>query len=458
MRKAMNKVKNGAVKNRTVKNRKVKSRKRIRAGAFFQSVVLLSGMVFGFSTQAKGEEIGEYELYAKAAVLMDGDSKRILYGKNQDLVLPMASTTKIMTCIVALEQGEGEETVTASAYAAAQPKVHLGMQKGEQYKLKDLLYSLMLESHNDSAVAIAEHIGGKKLNLPETEKRTAEESKEAVSAFAVLMNEKAKELGCENTYYITPNGLDAEEKVVLQGETVVKQHGTTAAELARVLCYCAWESSEREQFLEVTRQQNYSFANVSGSRRFQCTNHNAFLNQMSGALTGKTGFTNAAGYCYVGALERDGEKYVVALLACGWPNNKNWKWKDTGRLMKYGLENYELHTGGEWRYEEEKLPRLYVQGGQTEKIGEEAYAGLCLQAAPGREENFLLKEREEIRTICRVEKTWEAPLEKGEVVGKVQYFLGEELLWEEAVVSGERVEKIDFKWCFAQILTQFLIM
>lgn len=426
--------------------------------AFGLSVLLAGGMVFAGHAEANAEEIGEYELYAKAAVLMDGDSNRVLYGKNQDLVLPMASTTKIMTCIVALEQGEMEEEVTASAYAAAQPKVHLGMQKGEKYQLKDLLYSLMLESHNDSAVAIAEHIGGKALNLPKTEERTAAESKKAVAAFAALMNEKAKELGCENTYYITPNGLDAEEEVVQQGDMVVKQHGTTAAELARVMCYCAWESPETQQFLEITRKQNYSFSDVSGGRNFQCTNHNAFLNQMEGALTGKTGFTNAAGYCYVGALERDGKKYVVALLACGWPNHKNWKWTDTGRLMKYGLETYELHRAEEWGYEEEKLPEIYVEDGQTGKIGEKAYAGVELLKSAERNESLLLKEGEEIQTICRVEKEWEAPLRKGEIIGKVQYFLGEELLWEEAVLAAETVEKINFKWCLGQMLSEFLIM
>lgn len=439
------------------------SKKRVKTGEvilviFLCVIVVLCLFLMGPLYVKAEEEIGEYELYSKAAVLMDGESGRVLHGKNGDLILPMASTTKIMTCIVTLEQGDLEEVVTVSSYAASQPKVHLGMKKGEQYVLRDLLYSLMLESHNDSAVAIAEHIGGKLLDLPQVSERTTEESKKAVLAFAGLMNEKARELGCENTHYITPNGLDAEETVEEQGQTVIKHHGTTAEELARVMCYCAWESPEAEEFLKITRQQNYTFLNVSGSRSFSCINHNAFLNQMEGALTGKTGFTNAAGYCYVGALEKDGEKYAVALLACGWPNNKNWKWADTKLLMNYGLENYELHTGTEWAYEEGKLPALYIQNGQTERIGESAYVALELLASPEAEKNLLLREDEEIKVLCDVEEFLTAPVSKGQQVGTVKYFLGEELLWEEKIVISEDVKSIDFEWCFEQILSKFFVL
>ncbi len=126
---------------------------------------------------------------------MDADSGRVLYGKEEETVLPMASTTKIMTCILALENGSLTDEVEASSHAASQPQVHLGMNKGDRFCLEDLLYSLMLESHNDSAVAIAEHIGG------------------SVEGFAELMNEKAGEIGCTDTHFITPNGLDAVEVV-----------------------------------------------------------------------------------------------------------------------------------------------------------------------------------------------------------------------------------------------------
>ncbi len=422
------------------------------------SLVLVLSLLFQMPLSVRAEEeIGEYELYAKAAVLMDGDSGRVLHGKNGDMVLPMASTTKIMTCIVALEQGDLDSVATASAYAASQPKVHLGVKKGEQFVLRDLLYSLMLESHNDAAVVIAEHIGGVNLDLPAVENRTAEESKRAVAAFADLMNEKAQNLGCVNTYYITPNGLDAGMEVTEEGQTVVKQHSTTAAELARVMCYCAWESAEKERFLEITRQRSYSFSNVAGSRAFHCTNHNAFLDQMEGALTGKTGFTNAAGYCYVGALERDGERYAVALLACGWPNNKNWKWADTKLLMNYGLDNYEIHAGKEWAYDGSKLSSIFVQNGQTLRLGESAKVNPVLIPAQEAEKNYLLKKDEKIQVLCDVEKVLTAPVEKGQLLGRVKYFLGEQLLWEEKIVADTGVKEIDFRWCFEQILSEYFL-
>ena len=154
----------------------------------------------------------------------------------------MASTTKIMTCIVTLEQADLEDVVTVSEEAASQPKVHLGMRTGERFRLKDLLYSLMLESHNDSAVAIAEHVGG------------------TVEEFADLMNKKAQTLGCENTYFITPNGLDATDE---NGS-----HSTTAADLARIMSYCITESPKKEEFLAITGTPSYSFSNADGNRNF----------------------------------------------------------------------------------------------------------------------------------------------------------------------------------------------
>ena len=132
----------------------------------------------------------ELSLYALSAVLMDGDTGRILYEKDGEVFRSMASTTKIMTCILALENGNPKDICTVSETAAAQPKVRLGARKGTQFYLKDLLYSLMLESHNDSAVVIAEQIGG------------------SVEGFSAMMNEKAKQLGCKNTCFLTPNGLD----------------------------------------------------------------------------------------------------------------------------------------------------------------------------------------------------------------------------------------------------------
>ena len=154
----------------------------------------------------------------------------------------------------------------------------------------------------------------------------------SVEKFAEKMNAKAAEIGCKDTHFITPNGLDAKD-----AEGV---HSTTAKDLAKIMRYCIMISTEKETFLEVTRAKEYQFQDTEKKRSFSCHNHNAFLDMMDGALSGKTGFTADAGYCYVGSLRRDKRTFIVALLACGWPNNKGYKWKDTRKLMEYGPVSY----------------------------------------------------------------------------------------------------------------------
>lgn len=226
----------------------------------------------------------------------------------------------------------------------------------------------MLESHNDAAVAIAEHLGRKYLPEQLGEKSpseyTPEESRQAVEAFAAVMNRKAAELGCGDTWFITPNGLDATQVLTLEnGETVEKRHSTTARDLASIMCYCIRRSPRSQAFLEITQTPSHSFS-IENGRSFSCANHNAFLQMMQGAISGKTGFTNQAGYCYVGALERDGRTLVVALPACGWPNNKGYKWSDTRILMNFGLNDFAYHSLDEVAYDESELESLPVLGGR----------------------------------------------------------------------------------------------
>lgn len=368
------------------------------------------------------------QLYARSAVLMDGDSGRVLYGKEADVPRPMASTTKIMTCILALEHMQGDtEIAEVSEYAAGQPKVHLGVRKEEQYYLKDLLYSLMLESHNDSAVVIAEHVGG------------------SVEGFAKLMNAKAEELGCESTYFITPNGLDAADDTGI--------HSTTAIELARIMRYCIRESDRREEFLEITGTKSHSFQDVSGSRQFTCNNHNAFLSMMEGALSGKTGFTGDAGYCYVGALERDGRTFIVALLACGWPNNKNYKWSDTRALMEYGLENYSYRN----LWKEQTFPDVPVQEGVPDKrrLSGASTVGVGIENAP-EEWNYLVREDEKAELSAEYAEQMTAPVRKGEVIGELVLSLEGEAIGRWNLVTEEAVEKRDFRWCMRRILKEYI--
>lgn len=458
-----------------MKKRKLKN----NIWGFFCAFFLLSVSMFRAYAAEDGirEEIQEeLTLFASAAVLMDAESGRVLYGKNADIVMPMASTTKIMTCILVLENVSQDEALTVSSYAASMPKVKLYIKKGEQYTVRDLLYSLMLESHNDSAVALAEHVGKKylprELQEKDTSEYTVEESNKAVAAFADLMNEKARDLGCENTWFITPNGLDATETLMLEdGSTIQKEHGTTAAELARIMSYCIMESPNREDFLEITRTRSYSFS--CNGRGYSCNNHNAFLDMMDGALTGKTGFTNKAGYCYVGALERDGRTFVVALLACGWPNNKSYKWSDTKQLMQYGIDNYFYRSFSEdgIAFDEGLLKAIPVRGGQTDILGETAYMEIRIaERAEGTipeegeenpasrpwEEGLLLRADEKIRVECRLADALDAPVKKGTEVGSIEYLVDDIVYKRESIVTASDLAAVDLKWCARQVLERFL--
>ncbi len=397
------------------------------------------------------EEIQEpNNLYAQAAVLMDADSGRILFAKNGQEERAMASTTKIMTCILALEQGNLDEIVTASNNAASQPEVRLGIREGQQFKLRDLLYSLMLESHNDAAVVIAEAVGG------------------TVAGFADMMNAKAEKLNCRNTYFITPNGLDDEDESGM--------HHTTAVDLARIMKYCIMDSPQKNLFLEITRTPNYQFSDVSGEQTYSCNNHNAFLQMMKEALSGKTGFTSEAGYCYVGALESEGRTFVVALLACGWPNNKGYKWADTKKLMAYGMDHFHYQTFEQLL----KLEPVEVIGGIPEGnalsgsssaktkvqmkeklINDEKESDTKCNLDSDNENqiriNRLLRDDEEIRMEYSEKKQLTAPVEKGETVGMVRLFLNDEELYTAPIKTAETVPARTFSWCAARLLELFLI-
>ena len=362
------------------------------------------------------------ELYAQSAVLMDADSGRVLFEKNGMEQRPMASTTKILTCILVLEKAGLGETAEVSRNAASQPKVHLGVRAGEKYYVQDLLYSLMLESHNDAAVILAEHVGG------------------SLEGFAALMNEKAKEIGCADSHFITPNGLDEEDE---EGA-----HSTTAADLAKIMRYCITLSPKKAEFLEITRTSSRAFSDVEGKRSFSCVNHNAFLGMMDGALSGKTGFTGKAGYCYVGALTRDGKTFIVALLACGWPNNKTYKWKDTRKLMEYGLKNYEYRNV----WEDIQVERIPVENGIPEsgELWDTAYTEAEIE---GKEEVRLLLRKDE-KVSVEVEKAEQlaAPIEAGQQVGTVRYYLGDGLIRDFPIKIRKSVREIDISWCAEKIL------
>ncbi len=402
--------------------------KRIKRGFL---ICLVFCNICSVRSVAENPEIQTQEpgqLYAQSAVLMDADTGRVLFEKNGNEVRPMASTTKIMTCILALELGNLDSEVTVSEQASAQPKVKLGMRTGESFALRDLLYSMMLESHNDSAAAVAEYISG------------------SVDVFVQLMNRKAESIGLKATHFVTPNGLDGTD----QGG----EHATTAEELALLLKYCICDSPQKEMFLEITRTDAYSFSDLKGEYTYSCRNHNAFLKQMEGALSGKTGFTGKAGYCYVGALKRGDRTLIVALLACGWPNNRNYKWKDVQKLMDYGLAHYQKQDV--WK--SFQPVRVQVRNGTDGENGiwDDAYT--TVQAKTEEQEwKLLLKDTEQVKVTVDLEEMLYAPVMKGKKVGVIRYELDGKVLKTVPLVADRTVYRRDFKWCFMRLAEKIML-
>ena len=364
-------------------------------------------------------------LNAHAAVLLDGDTGRILYGKNEMEVLPMASTTKIMTCILALENAGLDTEVGISDRAATMPEVKLYVREGEKYRLEDLLYSLMLESHNDTAVAIAEAVGG------------------SVENFADMMNGKAAELGCDDTYFLTPNGLDAEDK------ESGKVHSTTAADLARILRYCIVLSPAKEEFLAITRAPSHAFSDLSGIRSFSCVNHNALLTSMEGAVSGKTGFTGKAGYCYVGAVKKGKKLFIAALLGCGWPPHRTYKWQDVRKLVTYGDKNFEYKEIEKTGLGEETA--VPVENGVESRVKVE----IGTENADKTPLRVLLGNDEKVQVRTKIAKSLHAPVREGTPVGQRDYMVDGIVIDSDPVVTAGNVELWDFEYAEKIVMEKF---
>lgn len=376
-------------------------------------VLLVFALCAAENMAAFAQERPTLSLNALSACLLDAESGRVLYGKNETDRRAMASTTKIMTLIVTLENADLNDVVTISKNAARQPDVQLNVNTGEQYILGDLVYSLMLESHNDVAVAIAEHVGG------------------SVEGFAEMMNDKAAELGMENTYFITPNGLDAEDE---NGK-----HSTTAVDLARLAAYAI----KNEKFIEITNTKSYSFREINGKRSFTVNNKNQFLTMMNGAIGVKTGFTGDAGYCFVGALKQDGRTFISVVLGSGWPPNKTYKWKDTRTLMQFGLDHYFPTTV----YDEEFYDEIMVSGGVKEKVDIRGCGTVSM----------LLSEYDTVKVFYEYEKGLLAPVYANQLVGHIYVTVNQEVVEIIEIRTVEGTEKLNYFHSLEEIIHLFLI-
>lgn len=359
---------------------------------------------------AGGEEestLAEGSLNSLAACLMDASNGRVLYGKHAEEQRAMASTTKIMTCLLALERCQQNEIVTVSKYAASQPPVQMNIREGERYYLKDLLHSMMMESHNDSAVAVAEHVAG------------SEEE------FCKLMTEKAHAIGAIHTSFGSANGLD-------RGE-----HYTTASDLALIAAYAV----KNDALMDIVQCDTYTVREVDGKSSSFLSNINKYLYMDSDALGMKTGFTNKAGYCFVGATRYEDTVLISVALGSGWPPNKNYKWADTRKLVEYGRENFMTEI---LDVPKQELGALAVQDGQ------EAYVDTAILC--GYRESLLLGKHETVTLTYRFTEALMAPVKAGDTLGVAELRIDEDIYVTLPIVATEHVPRVDYAYYLDRLL------
>ena len=277
-------------------------RRVLRYGCFCLVLLLCLGNHLTLRLQAASitADLSVPVISAQSAILIEPSSGTTVYEKNARVRLPMASTTKIMTAIVALEHADPAMIVEVSPDAVGIEGSSVYLYAGERLSMEHLLYAMLLESANDAAAAIAIAIAG------------------SVDAFAVLMNEKAVELGLSDTHFTNPHGLDHE------------QHYTTAADLARIASYCM--TNVLFSTIVATQRMTIPLHETEGARLL--INHNRLLRSYEGTVGLKTGFTKRSGRCLVSAATRDGITLIAVTL------NAPDDWDDHRNMFDYGFENY----------------------------------------------------------------------------------------------------------------------
>lgn len=261
---------------------------------------------------------------AESYCLMDGDTGDVLASSNENVKMPIASTTKILTCIVALESAHPEDEVCIAKEAVGVEGSSVYLKQGEKLKLLDLLYALMLESANDAATAIAIHLAG------------------SVEAFAERMNEKAADLGMKNSHFVNPHGLNDEA------------HYASAKDLSVLMAY----AMKNPVFAQLVGTKTHTIPALEQNQRF-LSNHNRLLRSDSRCVGGKTGFTKAAGRCLVTAAEENGKRLICTTL--GAPDD----WNDHRELFDYGFSLYSQNVVLQSRELSIEIP---VVGGEADRV------------------------------------------------------------------------------------------
>lgn len=340
---------------------------------------------------------------AKSAVLIEAESGRILYTKNSFCKLPMASTTKIMTALVAIESGDLDRKVKINDAAVGVEGSSIYMAKGEVLTLRQLLYALMLASANDAAAAIAYEVG------------------DSIEVFAELMNQKAAELGLSSTHFTNPHGLHDEN------------HYTTAYDLALI----ARAALENDIFREICSSKTKTLPMGDGKGTRYLTNHNKLLRYYKGAIGVKTGFTKVSGRCLVSAAERDGMRLIAVTL------NAPDDWRDHTALLDFGFESYERLTVAECGKFSVSLP---ITGGNSSQV---------VAVNSERISVLLPKSHSEIEYKIEANRPIFAPIQKGKEMGIVRVLCEGKEIASSPLIAFDGVETNKTKLSFWERILSF---
>lgn len=331
---------------------------------------------------------------AKAAILMDAESGRIIYGKAIHQRRAQASTTKMTTAILALEKGNLDKKITISKNAAETGESSIWLEKGEVLTLKQLIYAALLQSANDACVAIAEDIGG-------TEEK-----------FVEMMNEKVREIGALDTHYTNPHGLNN------------PQHYSSAYDLAIIARYGLHKVPH---FQEIVRTWRYTIPWAGHPWDRVMYNHNKLLKRYPGTDGVKTGFTDQAGKCLVSSATRNGHQFIAVVM-----DSKD-IYADSAALLNYGFKNYSLEVlneGGKY------IRTLPVINGEKQDV--DVYTKGTLKYP------LTKVEKSELSSEVKLGENIKAPFEIGTKVGEIVYKLNNKVITKEDLIVHEQVDKKSF--------------
>ncbi|MCK9216753.1 MAG: D-alanyl-D-alanine carboxypeptidase [Firmicutes bacterium] len=344
---------------------------------------------------------------AKSSIVMDVNTGRILYSSNSALKLPMASTTKIMTVLLAIENCDLNDIVTVSRNASIQEGSSVYLREGERMRLSDLLYCVMLRSGNDAAVAVAEHISG------------------SVEDFAELMNNRAKTLGAKNTNFMNPHGLPNDN------------HYTTSYDLALI----TREALKNKIFADIVKTKKHTVSELINEKKY-LENKNKMLWQYPGGDGVKTGYTGKAGQCLVSSATKDSWQILSVVLNC------SDIWKGSTELLNYGFSNYD---------------NIKVVDKSKIKINVNVLKGKekAIQVIPKDDLYAPIKkidnDYEKLDHVENLPKDAKAPVKKNSKAGTLEIYADNFLLGHVDLIYNKDVESSDIFYHLKNIVNTFLL-